>query len=362
MKIFAKRTKKIAESAGPRTVNKSDPVVEELLKKDPSEWNAKERRMIKRYRDRKAEDPVTTNDNVNDNESTAATTTASGENNKTAESVDACKQEDIEDSKETTKEKSDESDIEGGSSSSSSSDDEDENVKGESNNNDDQEMGSDDPGSKDSTKKEEGKESNIAPPAIEKTDISVTPVTAKKEDDKDDDDGKVPKDHEIWSVLDKLNSKQKRTLSRKLDRLGKAVLDEVEQEANKMLDEIIPIVTDSNSKRDHIEATMNNKAAAQPAKKKRKKAADLSHLPPEERLRREEQRKKQQEAAARRARGEAIAPGHKHPLNSERRRANRRKPKWASKPQSEAPDISDYNRGHHTSGFLHRKNSGARPE
>ena len=41
----------------------------------------------------------------------------------------------------------------------------------------------------------------------------------------------------------------------------------------------------------------------------------------------EEQRRKQKEAAQRRARGDKK-DGHRHPLNSERRRANRRKPKW----------------------------------
>lgn len=56
MKIFATRKKRKSSSSSAtttkRTVNKSDPIAEELLKKDSSEWNAKERRMIKRYRDR----------------------------------------------------------------------------------------------------------------------------------------------------------------------------------------------------------------------------------------------------------------------------------------------------------------------
>ena len=84
--------------------------------------------------------------------------------------------------------------------------------------------------------------------------------------------------------------------------------------------------------------------------KKQKKGADWSSLPADERLRREEQRTKQQEAAERRARGEAnIAPGHKRPLNSERRRANRRKPKWVNK------SPVGVKQEHNSSGFGHRK-------
>ena len=60
MKIFAKRTKrKITTACLPknedRTTFASDPVVEKLLQKDPSEWNSKERRMVMRYQKRKAE-------------------------------------------------------------------------------------------------------------------------------------------------------------------------------------------------------------------------------------------------------------------------------------------------------------------
>jgi hypothetical protein len=57
--------------------------------------------------------------------------------------------------------------------------------------------------------------------------------------------------------------------------------------------------------------------------KKKAKLKDLSHLPPDERARREKQREMQQEAADRRAAGDVLT---RHPLNSERRRANRRKP------------------------------------
>ncbi|VEU42986.1 unnamed protein product [Pseudo-nitzschia multistriata] len=372
MKIFAKRTKKKSEasSSAPRTVNKSDPVVEELLKKDESEWNAKERRMVKRYRDRKAaEQSISKEDHMDERgkSATSVATPLSVENEKLTEKKDAHKEEELKENAADDKPQESDSDC---SSSSSSSDDENEDPSEEKTNgkddSDDGASSSDDSDSEDSAKQEAEEESKAVPTEPEKKEISTSPSTAEDNDDGEDDGGKVPKDHEIWSVLDKLNSKQKRTLSRKLDRLGKAVLEEVEQEANKILDETMPIKIEAlNPKRNQTEAaaTDTNKAG-EPAKKKRKKAADWSHLPVEERLRREEQRKKQQEAADRRARGEAITPGHKRPLNSARRRANRRKPKWASKasPARGAPDISDYKRDHHSSGFHHRKNRGARAE
>ena len=63
MKLFAKRKRTTTSGAATEKVAKqqqqqrssyaSDPIVEQLLQKDPSEWNAKERRMIKRYQQRK---------------------------------------------------------------------------------------------------------------------------------------------------------------------------------------------------------------------------------------------------------------------------------------------------------------------
>merc|ERR1712166_1312520 len=202
------------------------------------------------------------------------------------------------------------------------------------------------------------------PPTLKKQEIStdetVVDVSKEKGDDDDNDNNEmVNNDHEIWALLDKLNSKQKRTYSRQLKRLGRSVLDEVEKEVNKILDEMIIA---ENLKRDLTEAastdnkdatneTENSTENLEQKKKKRKKDIEWSKLTVEERFRREEQRKKQQEAAERRARGEAIEPGHKRPLNSERRRANRRKPKWISKPSSQ--DIEKFD--HNSSGFSHRK-------
>jgi hypothetical protein len=71
MKIFAKRKRKTVDLEGPsteaedekavvdRVLFQSDKLVEELLKKDPTTWNAKERRMVKRYQDRPKSIPET---------------------------------------------------------------------------------------------------------------------------------------------------------------------------------------------------------------------------------------------------------------------------------------------------------------
>ena len=270
MQIFAKRTKKKAAPAGPRTVHKSDPVVEELLKKDPGEWNAKERRMVKRYQQRKEK-----------------------ESSESPETLEVQKEEPkiVEESKpDDTNEKEQEKDS-SGDSSSSSEDESDSKKKDESD--------SDSSSDSDSDSDDEEKEAKEQQSTTETEEKPVTPETA--EDKPSEDDGKVPKDHEIWSVLDKLNSKQKRTLSRKLDRLGKAALEEVEEEANNILDQTMPIAVEpaaADTKRSSTDSAANT--SEEPKKKRRKKAVDWSSLTPEERLRREDQRRKQQEAAERR--------------------------------------------------------------
>jgi len=327
MKIFAKRTKKKAESSAPRTVNKSDPIVEELLKTDPSEWNAKEKRMVMRYRKRKT---------AESNEKVDIASTSETEKIEDAEK-------EIEEPKEDTEQEESVVDDD----DSSSSENADEIIKEDEN----EEV--DGGGNSSSDGAEYSNKMKVDSSTTEKEEKTEIPAADKSAEE----DGKVAKDHEIWTVLDKLNSKHKRTLSRKLDRIGKSALEAVEQEANKILDETMPIVVDS--KRDQTQAASTDKNSSsntiEPKKKKQKKGPDWSSLPPLERFRREDQRKKQQEAAERKARGEAIKPGHKVPLNSARRRANRRKPKWGSKTPTGAPNNSSYKQDHHSSGFLHRK-------
>ena len=61
--------------------------------------------------------------------------------------------------------------------------------------------------------------------------------------------------------------------------------------------------------------------------KKKVTSSDWSQLPPEERIRREQQRARQIEVAKLRESGQlVVSSNHRHPLNSQRRRANRRKP------------------------------------
>ena len=359
---------------GQRTVHKSDPIVLELLKKDPSTWNAKERRMVKRYQQRNHnQDDTTTTETAAKNEDNSSNSAIEPIPTNSVESIekqndDKSNPKNIEETNEETAEAqqnddeddgSDDSSTSNSSSSSNSSAGSNENAIKMQNNVDSSSSSDDDDDDSEakkaiSTKKVETKKPDILNP---ETSPSIS------EEDQPQTMGKVPKDHEIWKVLDKLNSKQKRTLTRKLDRLGASVLDEVEQEANTILDAIDPIVTaavetEAAQKRD---SSNHPASTVEPTTKKRRKtkaAPDWSSLPPEERLRREEQRRKQQEAAERRARGEqSIKPGHKRPLNSARRRANRRKPKWATKasPARGAPDISDYKKEHHSSGFFVRK-------
>ena len=145
-------------------------------------------------------------------------------------------------------------------------------------------------------------------------------------------------------MLDKLNSKQRRTLVRALERKEKD-LETVRSEAKSLLG----LDSGKESK------TTETSAESPPKKRKRSQSADTSRLPPEERLRREEQRRLQKEAAEARANGTtgtaSMKKKHKHPLNSERRRANRRKPKW----EAGRPAINE----HDSSGYHMRKIKGA---
>jgi hypothetical protein len=329
MKIFAKRKRKAAP-AGPRTSFASDPVVEELLTKDPSEWNAKQKRMIKRYQDRKAEH--------NEN----------NEGDETEETNDADQLEAKDDSPpaesssptSSPKPEKEEKPVDEKEQNGSDSSDGDDSESDDSKSDDDSE----------SKEKEEGKTPNDTEMPNNKNpdDTEETPekdTAAVTESSESAEEGKVSPGNDIWKLLDKLNSKTKRTLSRKLERLGASVLQEVRTEASQSLG-----FGDGSSKKRGPDDTEEE---GQGKKKKGKKEVDLSKLPPEERLRREEQKKKQKEAAERRAKGEDKTPGYKHPLNSERRRANRRKPKW--KKEAAVVKIPSEKNEHNTSGFLVRK-------
>ena len=88
-------------------------------------------------------------------------------------------------------------------------------------------------------------------------------------------------------------------------------------------------VKKSMGKRDALTALTAEKTPVEApsggSKKKAKK--EDKELTPEEVERRQKQRDARIEALALQAKGEGVAEGRKHPLNSERRRANRRKRK-----------------------------------
>ena len=180
----------------------------------------------------------------------------------------------------------------------------------------------------------------------------------------------------IIKLLNQLNSKQKRTLTRKLHRSGMVSLNDVQEEARNLLalgssstncqstTAATPSATTVASTRSSSDTV--SPPSTTPMKKKRKGAtSDWSHLPTEERLRREDQRRKQKDAAERRRLGvKNISTSHnrhRHPLNSERRRANRRKPKWNKKNKtttmsSSPTSLSPLKQEHHTSGYHMRRN------
>jgi hypothetical protein len=146
----------------------------------------------------------------------------------------------------------------------------------------------------------------------------------------------------VKKLLEGLNSKQRRKLMRRLEREGTGILEEVHNEALRLA---IENKSDAVSA-DQSDTKQDKGQSVTPSSSGEKRKRDWSDLSPEERLRREEQRRKQKEAAERRAK-EGNVNSKRHPLNSERRRANRRKPKWERKQLVE--------KEHDTSGYHMRK-------
>eukprot|EP00980_Cylindrotheca_fusiformis_P006601 scaffold1390_cov138-Cylindrotheca_fusiformis.AAC.4 len=317
MKIFAKRKRKessegTTRSPKERTSFASDPIVEDLLRRDPSSWNSKEKRMVKRYQKRKeqaGEDYDSKSEKAELGEKVSEKGSPTAEASRDEEGLSGQAAEEL---KKTETSHDDESD----SSDSDSSDSE------KSNGNETDEIASEVEAVKN------GKRSANSEPAT--------------------DCDKVDPSHEVFKILEQLNSKMKRTLSRKLDRQGVSALKEVQLEASRLLEN----TRDSSKKRGHDKVDSAADSDAKGNSKKKGRKADWSALPPEERLRRQEQRRLQEEAAERRRKGDGAgdgAVGHKHPLNSERRRANRRKPKWKNTFKREEK------KNHHASGFLVRR-------
>lgn len=250
MKLFGKRKRDGSTKPLETTDTSGDKVVEAILKKDPSTWNAKQRRLVKRFQNRRDPDEPAV---------------VPGEE--------------------------DESDIE-------------------------EEVGR----------------------TIERT------VERKGEND--------TASTVLQSLLAKLPSKQRRKLTRQLERDGKEA--EILEEVRKLLslnnnpsEEEAKAPEEGDGDAGNETGPAIDPATQAKSDRSRKAAADWSELPAEERLRREEQRRLQNLAADKRAKGEI--PTARHPLNSERRRANRRKPKWSP------PTKKSTGNDHDSSGYLMRK-------
>jgi len=323
MKIFAKRTKKATPSKD--TQSDGDKAVLELLKLD---YSAKQRRLVRRYQDRIAKESKANDDtgSSGDSQKEDVTTTTEDLKLKTDPIVEESTpaSEGTEDGREQSANKEEDDDSSVHSSDSDHSDDKSEQSLDDTPNG------------------PPGKESNkqaIAGDNQPQEEGKIQNSTSDEEINKD----------QVMALLEGLNSKQRRKLARQLERegVGVSVLEQVREEAIRLKKET------EESKLEKSDAASEKEAAKAAAEKKatkgNKRKRDLSDLTPEERMRRVDQRRKQQEAAERRAK-EASDPNaskdFKHPLNSERRRANKRKPKWAKKAM---PDFAPNE--HDSSGF-----------
>ena len=191
---------------------------------------------------------------------------------------------------------------------------------------------------------------NKTKPSPQSKDMETTPNNDKKAEPAT----VSKKASEILAKLEGLNSKDRRKLLRQLrrdnpddendiDGVEKGLIAAAEEEARRVADRNRSLAEDHDgqTKGGTKEVANSNKRKANDAEiatetttpkkkntRKKKNAVNLEDLPPDERKRREEQRKMQQEAAERREKG--LVDPNRHPLNSERRRANRRKPSRAA--------------------------------
>jgi hypothetical protein len=328
MKLFGKRKRKEDSNSSSK-----DDVVMELLKKEPSTWNAKQRRLIKRYQDR--------NKNNDDESPVHSAVVSESEKQASKEQTNAtvalsANVLPVDVVTSTPAESKDQNE----SSSSSSSDDDDVYLSSTTASKDEQVEKTRDNESEQVAVIQDSKYEQIMVDKEAAHPIEV-PATG----------GLKTVGPELQTLLEKLNSKQRRKLSRSIER-GESTEEQVQREANELLlqnesQQGATIVVDANAS--------DGATNPSPASKKRRRNTvndKQQQITPEERLRRTEQRRLQQEAAERRLKAQqdttaASVSQHTHPLNSERRRANRRKPKFKKKA---APGNE-----HHSSGFDIRK-------
>jgi hypothetical protein len=326
MKLFAKRKRSSTDHATlsetTRVQFQSDPVVEQLLTQDPSTWNSKQRRMIQRYQERKAQDQAHT-----PNTAVIETPTDGNESTETADEIKDSKPKrtlekgSLDADKDTHHNSSD--DHSDSDSSSSSSHSEDKNVQTTIVN----------------VAETESSQQSAPVSTGTATDEAVSEYNAS-------DDANMLKE-----LLEKLNSKQRRKITRGMEH-GEMTLAQALTEATTLLSSTT-IVGQQTSLLVSKESKNSNEDKTTPSSgsNKRRKLVDDSKLTPEERMRREEQRRLQKEAAERRASEATLPSTHRHPLNSQRRRANRRKPKWNS--HSQRKPVNE----HDTSGYQMRSMS-----
>ena len=152
---------------------------------------------------------------------------------------------------------------------------------------------------------------------------------------------------ETLAKLQGLNSKDRRKFLRQLRSSAGQTVDEsiiaaAEEQARKVAERNEQEAVHTNAtcdtaskaklcgkKSTRVDRELMVDQTKQKSKRRKKKILNLDDLDPEERKRREAQRIMQKEAAERRASG--LVDPNRHPLNSERRRANRRKPGKAAK-------------------------------
>lgn len=376
----------------------SDVLVEEWLKLDCNAWNAKQRRMIKRYQARRqqgqdqghpprlaqeGEKTTTKQPEGDDDDDDADNDDDDSSNNSSIVLYQD------EDDADAVRNDDDEDDLKNQHHQQLS------NLpvkEGKEQPIEDRKTVSDPPPTGEQGDEEEGTIKCSAITAIQTGVAARDSGGEEQEEEEENCKEEEPKDsNELWqSLLLELNSKERRTFTRKLDR-NEATVSTAIRQAQELLQEkkeknlTIPkqaqnaimasgcdnIVAAKNDHQDdrhtaripvgdnhhnqptkrketHDVAIANNNVMPSslqaeqqgpPKKKPKKKKAnspeDLSSLAPEERLRREEQRRLQKEAAERKQKQHPVSTlrQHRHPLNSERRRANRRKPKWAKKPR-----------------------------
>jgi len=316
LKLFAKRTRKVVEknSSTEEAVEnaekdkETDKRLQELLEKDVKALNAKERRLVKRYHERRAEEKPKGEKSIE--------SPSSFHGEKSIESPCSFHEHEKEKEYKRAQNGSDfpEAELSAKDGVSAGSDALDQKIEPTA----------------EETKISEGEKVNDG--VVEK--ISVNFDTNERKGFQ-----------EFEELLQKLNSKQRRKLTRELEQTGN--VEGIRQKLHELLElkvsEYAAPQAESNKKRSvstcDETTTMMESAGKRHLSKKRRKMVNENDLSAEERLRREEQRRLQKEAAERRSAGgddPASSPAgkrHRHPLNSERRRANRRKPKWVPRRQ-----------------------------